>query len=191
MENLQKLYNECIQELNSIGININEIEEKTDIKVSKRNNKRYGCCKQEEPDKLSKYITKYHGKRKIEYYKFNKHHIEISPWVMKLNKDIIKNTIIHEIIHCFPGCNNHGTEFKRYALYVNEKLGYNITRIGNKKDDYLKSNLKYDEKIHYNYKIECKNCGQVFYRQRCNKNFDKRYKCGKCNGKFVISKINE
>ena len=29
----------------------------------------------------------------------------------------IKNTIMHEIIHCFPYCNNHGSEFKKYAKY--------------------------------------------------------------------------
>ncbi len=48
---------------------------------------------------------------------------------MQLDKNIIKNTIMHELIHCMPYCNNHGAEFKKYARYINEKLGYNISRV--------------------------------------------------------------
>lgn len=43
---------------------------------------------------------------------------------------------MHELIHCIPFCNDHGIEFKKYANYINEKLGYNISRVGNKKVDY-------------------------------------------------------
>ena len=52
-QKLNKLYSECVAELNNIGINIlNEKQYgKIDISISKRNNKRYGCCKQEQPDK--------------------------------------------------------------------------------------------------------------------------------------------
>lgn len=50
-----------------------------------------------------------------------------------INDGIIKNTIMHELIHCIPFCNDHGIEFKKYANYINEKLGYNISRVGNKK----------------------------------------------------------
>lgn len=48
---------------------------------------------------------------------------------MQLNKSIIKNTIMHEIIHCMPYCNNHGKEFKKYAKYINKNLGYDISRV--------------------------------------------------------------
>lgn len=57
-----------------------------------------------------------------------------------------KNTIIHELIHCIPFCNNHGSEFKKYAVYINQKLGCDIKRVGNPKDDYAKSNIPYQEK---------------------------------------------
>ena len=183
MENLQDLYYECIDELNSIGINFDNIGE-IDIKISKRNNKRYGCCKQEEPDILTKNIVKIGRRRIIQYDKFNKHHIEISPWVMELDNKIIKNTIIHEIIHCFPFCNNHGSEFKKYANYINKRLGYNISRLGNKEEDFRKSNLQFVDKKVYKYKIECQNCGQTFYRIRYNKNFTRKYRCGKCKRKI-------
>lgn len=130
-QKLDNLYNECIEELKEINMDIlnNKDVGKIDITISKRNNKRYGVCKQEEPDKSTMYIEKIRRHKLIKYGRYNKHTIEISPWVMELNDSIIKNTIIHEIIHCMPYCNNHGNEFKRYAKYMNERLGINISRV--------------------------------------------------------------
>jgi len=184
-QKLQILYDSCVKELNSIGINLDNIGQ-IDIKLSKRANKRYGCCKHETPDESSKskYIKGF--KKIIKYEKFNKHHIEISKWVMDLNEDIIKNTIMHEIIHCFPYCNNHGKEFKNYANIINKELGYNISRIGDKESDYKNSNLEYAKENNYKYKIECQNCSQVFFRQRYSKNFVNKYRCGKCGGEFKV-----
>lgn len=190
-EKLKKIYETCLEELKSIGIDVLNSEQigTIDISLSKRNNKRYGCCKQEEPDTRTKYIEKVGRKRIIRYAKFNKHHIEISPWLLELDEEIIKNTILHEIIHCFPYCNNHGVEFKKYAKYINEKLGYNISRVGNKKEDYLKSNVEYKEKEEYNYHIKCTNCGQSFFRKRLNRSFARKFRCGKCGGRFEVENI--
>ena len=190
-EKLENLYKQCVVELKSIGIDVinNQIGE-IDVKIAKRNSSRYGCCRQEEPDKNFYHIVKRKHRNIKVYDKFKKHHIEICKWVMELNDDIIKNTIIHEIIHCFPECNNHGKMFKKYAKLINEKLNYNITRVGNKEEDYQSSNIMYkEEKIIYNYKIICENCNQVFYRQRLQKNFTRKYRCGKCSGKFKILKL--
>ena len=108
---------------------------------------------------------------------------------MKLDEKIIKNTIIHELIHCIPYCNNHGKEFKKYATYINEKLGYNISRTGSPKEDYEKSNLEYNELNVYKYKIICAKCGQEFFRKRLNKNFVRKYRCGKCGEKFQVFEL--
>ena len=62
---------------------------------------------------------------------------------------------------------------------------------GNKKEDYRKSNIIYEETKKYNYKVECKQCGQVFFRQRLDKNFTKKYRCGKCRGKLVVFEIEK
>lgn len=186
MENkLKELYNECVIELKSIGFNLNEDEiGQINITFSKRKNKRYGCCKQEEPDKT----TAFRKNRIIHYKKYKKHTIEISKWLMDLNDDIIKNTIMHEIIHCLPECNNHGKMFKYYSKIINDNLGYNITRLGNKEEDYKKSNLEYKDEIKkkYKYKIICGECGLIYYRQRLYKNFTKKYRCGKCKGKLSL-----
>lgn len=160
-EKLNKLYKECINELNSINIDFTNCN--INISISKRNNKRYGCCKLEN----------------------NKYSIEISRWVLELNDSIIKNTIIHELIHCIPNCNNHGKIFKYYAETINNKLGYNISRLGNKQEDYMKSNLEYTENTTYRYKFICSNCNTVYFRQRICKNFEKKYRCGKCKGKLI------
>ena len=184
-EKLIKLYEECIEELQSIKLEIinNELVGQIDIKLAKRNSKRYGCCKQEEPDKKC-----YHISRKTKQYDvFKKHHIEISKWVLDLNDSVIKNTIMHEIIHCLPYCNNHGKEFKKYANYINENLGYNITRLGNKEEDFKKSNLEYNEKINnYKYKIMCNKCGQIIHRQRFKEKLLSKYRCGKCGGTLEL-----
>ncbi len=187
-EKLEKLYKECINELNTIGIDINNnLIGKIDVKIAKRNSKRYGCCKQENPDKNFYHIEKRQNRRIKIYDRFNNHHIEICKWVMDLNDDIIKNTIMHEIIHCFPKCNNHGDEFKKYANIINNKLNYDIKRVGNKKEDYQKSNIEYKENdVSYNYKIMCQGCGQLFYRKRLQKNFTRKYRCGKCGEKFNV-----
>lgn len=184
-EKLNKLYTQCIKELNTLGLNISQENIGTiKIQISKRNNKRYGCCKQEDPDEKYKTIEKIGRRKIIKYEKFNKHTIEVSNWVFDLNDEIIKNTIMHEIIHCFPYCNNHGKQFKMYAKYINEKLGYNITRLGNKKQDYENSNVQYQEK-EYKYLIKCTNCGKLFYRNRLAKNFFRKYRC-QCGGRLKL-----
>ena len=45
-EKLNKLYGECIKELQSIGIDIlnEKLIGKLDIQLSKRKTKQYGCC---------------------------------------------------------------------------------------------------------------------------------------------------
>ena len=189
-DKLKRLYNDCIEELKSIKIDItNPLVGDIDIKFSKGNPKRYGCCKQEEPDKNCYHIVRKGKNMSIRYERFKKHHIEISKWVMSLNDEIIKNTIIHEIIHCFPGCNNHGATFKSYANYINKKLGYDISRVGNKEADYIKSNVEYNRNTAiYKYKIICQKCGQVFYRQRMKKDLIRKYCCSKCGGRLRLNK---
>ena len=190
-EKLNKLYKECIKELNMVGIDIldEKYYGKIDIAIANRNNKRYGCCIQEEPDKRYKSIIKRERRKIIRYERFNRHHIEISKWVLELEDNIIKNTIIHELIHCIPYCNNHGIEFKKYTKLINNTYGYDISRVGDKKKDYEKSNLEYSAEQKYNYRVVCKGCGQEFYRQRINKDFTKKYVCGKCKSKFEVVRI--
>lgn len=183
-ELLQELYKECIKELNKIGICIEDKE--ISIGISKRNNKRYGCCKAEIPNEIYKTVKRKGIRYIIKFEDYKKYKIEISEWVLKLNKEIIKNTIIHELVHCLPYCNNHGKYFKEYANLINMKLGYNISRVGNKQKDFEESNLEYEDKIEYKYIIQCEECNKIFYRKRLQKSFIKKYRCNKCLGKLKI-----
>ena len=108
---------------------------------------------------------------------------------MELEDNFIKNTIMHELIHCIPYCNNHGTEFKKYANIININYNYDVSRVGNKKKDFEKSNIEYIEPQNYNYKIICKNCKQEFYRQRLSRKIIKKYRCIKCRGTFDVIKL--
>ena len=187
-EKLTKLYNECLEELKSIGITFDDKD--ITIKISKRNNKRYGCCKTLLPDDKYKVVIKKSLRKYIvKYENFKKYEIEISKWVLDLNDKIIKNTIIHELLHCLPYCNNHGEYFKKYAKLINEKLGYNITRAGNKKEDFEKSNVDFKESEQYKYRIICTKCGSTFYRKRLAKNFARKYRCSRCLGKLDVVNI--
>lgn len=190
---LKRIYNQCLDDLKYLEIDVLNRKEdfgEIDINISKRNNKRYGCCKQEEPDLNYKHIEKKGYRKIIKYEKFNKHHIEISKWVLELKDDIIKDTIMHEIIHCFPYCNNHGEKFKKYATIINQSLGYNISRVGNREEDCIKSGIdNIKNKEEFNYKITCSKCGQEFYRKRLKKDLIKKYRCGICNGKLEIVDI--
>lgn len=192
-QRLKYLYTQCLTELASIGIDMNnkELIGNIDMQLTTRANKRYGCCKQENPDKRYKVVIKRGRHRIIKYEKFNDHHIEISNWIMQLNEDVIKNTILHELIHCIPFCNNHGKQFKNYANYINEKLGYHITTKGNIEEDYQASRLEYKADKDYRYKITCQDCGQTIYRKRFNANLIKRYRCGKCKGKLKLVEMKE
>ena len=78
------------------------------------------------------------------------------------------------------------TKDKKYANLINNRYGYNVSRVGNKKEDFEKSNIEYDEPQNYNYKIICKGCNQEFYRQRLNRNFLRYYRCAKCGSKFEV-----
>ena len=183
---LEELLQIIEKEFESIGIHIKEAG-KIEITVAKRNCKRYGCCKQKSPDTKTKSIKRYRNKCYIEYGIYKEHTIEISKWVLQLDEKIIKNTIAHELIHCLPYCNNHSENFKKYATFINEKLNYSISRVGNKKEDYEESNLPYKEES-YKYEIKCTQCQQIYKRKRLAKNFIRKYRCGICNGKLEIIK---
>lgn len=183
-QKLETLFQEVVKELESIQIPI-KLAGNIEIAIAKRDCKRYGCCKQSQPDETTKIVKTYRRKRHIEYGVYKEHRIEISKWVLEMKEPIIKNTIAHELIHCLPYCSNHGENFKRYAMYINQELGYSVARVGNKKEDFAKSNREYTEES-YKYIISCTSCQQVYKRNRLARNFLKKYRCGVCGGKLKI-----
>ena len=91
-QKLQILYDSCVKELNSIGINLSSVGQ-IDIKLSKRANKRYGCCKHEMPDEIYKKIYRQGFKKIIKYEKFNiKKESKLNTPAAIVGKNIINNS---------------------------------------------------------------------------------------------------
>lgn len=187
---LKNAYNECLEEMKKIGLDFedrNKIGEIT-IGVKKRTHSKYGMVRHSNPDKS----TKYFDKGKYKFAKYNLHEITISDWVFELDNEVLKNTIIHELVHCFPGCANHGEGFKKVAMYIGSRTKYDIKRTGNIEEDFKKSNKEYvpnQKKESYKYKLTCLNCNTESFRKRFNKKDIGYYKCSYCNGKLKVEDI--
>lgn len=111
----------------------------------------------------------------------NRYTIYLSKYLLECDEKLIKETIIHELIHTLKGCFNHGYNFIRYANFIKSKTGYNIV-IKN-------SNPQFGQKIQKKYKITCLDCGKVFYRHRLDKYAKMGYYKHACGGKLKIEQL--
>jgi predicted SprT family Zn-dependent metalloprotease len=150
-----------------------------------------------------RYVVNYRAKRRLgecRYLSDAFREINVSSWLLKdfSNKDI-KNTIMHELLHCLKGCNNHGSRWQMYANIVNKKLGYNVKRLANVSALCDKNNI---DKVAFNndrykYKITCKSCNHVHYAMRITTRIKNYYVnnnmlCGVCrNRHFEIVDLKE
>jgi len=161
MRDLQAVAQECIKELDSIGIKCGKIKE---FKVNRRA-QRWGLCRH--------------------YSNEGYCIIEISDTLLDERNDIkgLKNTIIHELLHsCTPGAGHKG-EWKRLADLVRCKLGYNIKRVSNESEKGVLINHHSREKG-YKYAVSCVDCGYTYRRKKLSKviTHPSVYHCGKCGG---------
>ena len=163
MKNLQKFAKECMQELDSIGIEYGEVEK---FEVNTRAKSRWGQCR---------------------HLPNGKHSINISSALLQdENSDRgLKQTIIHELLHTVKGTKGHKGKWANLAAKVNRELGYDVTRTNTAESlGVVKDNRK--ENIVYKYQFKCLGCGQIIRRQRVS-NFTKHYDlytCGRCHSGF-------
>ena len=161
MKDLMKLYNECVEELRRINMDISS--RITKVSVNGRLSRSLGRCR--------------FNPRTGSYT------IEVNPCMLADSVEVktTKNTIIHELIHTCPGCMNHGYEWKRRGDRVNRMLGYNITR--ETEVEGLEAAGVEVKKEEYKYALECVVCKHQFKFQRwCSKlENPSRWKCG-CGG---------
>ena len=92
----------------------------------------------------------------------------------------IEKTMVHELIHTIPGCNNHGPNFKRYAELINRHYPeYNVSTYYTPDSDETENiaNIKKPK-----YVVTCENCGVKTYFYRKCKTLDilSRCTCKKC-----------
>ena len=78
-----------------------------------------------------------------------------------VNDDIIIQTLLHELIHTVYGCFNHGKNFKHYARIINNKYGYNISRLTDSSQFGVEL-----PKREYKYEIWCTVCNKRVARYK-------------------------
>ena len=166
MHDLDKLLEECKQELVAIGITPGNVL----AIVPWYNVRTWGLCTRL-PDKV--------------HYR-----IKINALLLADDTPIegAKNTVMHELLHTCPGGHGHKGKWAQYAARVNARYGYNIKRCGSideKGVDATKVKPRREGIVHYTYR--CQKCGQLIKRKRKSKftEHPEKYRCAHCGGKFA------
>ena len=143
-------------ELKALGIPVSN-RLLPEVKVNTRAKRRLGCC----------------------FYQDGLYWIEVSQSVLG-NENLLKQTLVHELLHTCPKCRDHGQQWKAYARLVNEKLGYKIERTVRVETPF--GPLRHEE---VKYILECQSCGAQIKRMRMSKAVKSpwRYRCP-CGGKL-------
>lgn len=96
----------------------------------------------------------------------------------------VKNIVIHEILHSYPGCFKHTGRWKQYADRVNRYLPqYSIKRATSAEEIGIVIRCK--EPV-YRYCLKCSSCGEEIKRQKKSAVIEhpEHYRC-KCGGKLT------
>ncbi len=161
MKDLQVLFEECIKELEGIGIVPLPI---LSVTVNTRAKKRWGQTKKE----AGGYSININGDLLAE----------------DLPDLPAKTVLLHEILHCCPGGESHRGNWRLLAEKVRRELGYDI-RVTHKPEDLgLPAVSGQDPKARY--RLICEGCGQQVLRMRKSPfvTHPERYRCTRCGGKF-------
>ena len=94
--------------------------------------------------------------------------------------ELLRNTLLHELLHTCYGCQNHGKRWKAYAQKVGQALGVDIRRTAAVEGPWVP--LRREE---VKYLLRCQSCGRVIPRRRRSKAVEhpERYRCA-CGGKL-------
>ncbi len=103
--------------------------------------------------------------------------IEVSVGLLE-DRERLRQTLVHELLHTCLGCRNHGERWKSYARRVNEAWGMEIRRLA--PADGPTEPLRREE---VKYILQCTRCGREFPRSRMSKavKYPGRYRCP-CGG---------
>lgn len=170
MKELKKIYQECLQDLQAIGIKPGNIRE---VKINRRFRKSFGICR-----------------RIKEPWKGVWYRLEFNPEILKeeVPDYITKSTVIHEILHSCYGCMKHTGRWKAYAERVNQAYPeYQINRLIT-----VEELQAVQPKLEYHYYVICDICKvPIGYLRRGNVwKHPERYRC-KCGGKLQRISILE
>lgn len=161
---LNELLAECLKEL--AAINIRPCGKILGVRENKRAKKRLGCCKQIK------------GGASPEFQ------LELSVMLQDVEEKILKEVMIHEILHTCKGCLNHGDRWKQLAERVGKVYGYSIKRTA----DFENLGIKAGAEEQKRYRIRCSCCGSTFYRARRSKvvQHPEYYRCARCGSRDTL-----
>lgn len=118
--------------------------------------------------------------------------IRLNPNMLKFEddrKDIILNTIAHELCHTCKGCQNHGPQFHKVGKIIRDNMGYVIdTRADEDASEYFRKYLSTAK-----YMLKCQKCGLSSTYNRLSQAIKNpcRYTCGKCGGQLASYVLND
>lgn len=166
-ERINRLAKDAKDELAAVGIDVSA--QITCIKENRRAKKRLGCCKKDR-NTLKENFT-----------------IEISTVLDGESDQVVKEIIIHELLHTCKDCFNHGKKWKRLAALVNSAYEYHIKTYADR--EILNIEEKAEGKLRY--EIRCTQCRHVGYRYKRSKMIvnPHLYRCAKCGGAIQVRKI--
>lgn len=152
---LDNLMGELAQRLRTLSIPISGKISPT-VAVNSRAKRRLGCCRKQ-GDRFT---------------------IEVSSQLLE-DEPRLTQTLVHELLHTCPGCQNHGERWKAYAGVVNAAWGMEIARLAPAMDD-EQARLRVDT---VKYALQCEACGKQFLRTRLCPlvRHPERYRCT-CGG---------
>ena len=157
MKDLKKLANQCMAELDAIGVQYGNV---ISWEVNTRAKNRWGQCR----------------------YVGNKcYSINITNRLLadNLPDEAAKQTIVHELLHTVNGCMNHGPNWKREADKVNRAYPhYNIKRT----TSYDEKGVEPPKPREPKYIVRCPSCGHEWkhFRMCGAVEYTNLYTCSKC-----------
>ena len=170
MRNLMKYYEIAVEKCLEQDIPIVEPKE---VKINKRYTMRWGSCR-------GRYING----------KFFPTKIDINPVLLdeRNSERGLIETLIHELIHTVPGCQNHSYKWKAYADKVNRAYGYHIQTKNSDKDKGISEECTTERmtaiKAKYKYELTCQKCGAKNVWSRPSKAWThpEGFRCSLCKG---------
>lgn len=122
-------------------------------------------------------------------YDFRRIDISFSSYYIgAVNMKMLRNTIIHELIHCLKPCEHeqHGRNWQRIAKYFSIVYNTNISTYSSREENKLTAQ-------YHKYKIICPNCGVLSGVDRMSTSRKEKYKYGliRCCRCHSVVKLEE
>lgn len=167
MRDLQKYFDKCRMMLMDIGIPVGKVSE---LKTSAKLN-RWGECRRLDNGSYSISINR----------------CLLDP---RNSEDGLICTLLHEMLHTYPGCMNHGLEWQIRAAYVNQHYGYNIKAQTDSKEKGVVARPTRENRAKYI--VMCSQCGASVYRLRASRltEHPEKYRCKKCSGSVIVKMLS-